>query len=395
MYRHANMDIFLDPAVHGRGVGTDAVRTLTRHLVRDRGHHRLVIDPAADNVAAIRCYAKVGFRPVGVMRQYEQGPDGTLARRAPDGPRGRRPDPLTVAVDPASAARRVSGRGGGGGRPRAARRRGGWARRAGRRGGSPCPWASPAGRQHDRRRLGQHDLQGQPGRRARSGRARPSARAVDGPDAADLAARHHQRLGQHDGVVDDEPGRHGHQPTPAELVPAAREQPAGADGEERRDDGRAPTPAPPTAAARRRRRRPTPPTTRPSPRGSRTGGRSGKRCSSPYADAWTYTPPGLGPADEDGGDDGGDGQRQRRAAVGPGGERHAGDHDRRRHDRPHGRQRQQPGHGEGERAGAPTPPTSRRWRPPARRRCAPRRRRRRRGRRTRPRPARPAGRPTP
>ena len=77
MYRHANMDIYVDPAVHGRGVGTDAVRTLTRHLVRDRGHHRLVIDPAADNVAAIRCYAKVGFRPVGVLRQYEQGPDGT------------------------------------------------------------------------------------------------------------------------------------------------------------------------------------------------------------------------------------------------------------------------------------------------------------------------------
>ena len=77
MYHHANMDIYLDPAVQGRGVGTDAVRTLTRHLVRERGHHRLVIDPAADNVAAIRCYAKVGFRVVGVMRQYERGPDGT------------------------------------------------------------------------------------------------------------------------------------------------------------------------------------------------------------------------------------------------------------------------------------------------------------------------------
>jgi len=77
MYRHANMDIYVDPSVHGRGVGTDAVRTLTRHLVRDRGHHRLVIDPAADNAAAIRCYAKVGFRAVGVMRRYERGPDGT------------------------------------------------------------------------------------------------------------------------------------------------------------------------------------------------------------------------------------------------------------------------------------------------------------------------------
>jgi hypothetical protein len=33
-------------------------------------------DPAAANEPAIRCYAKVGFRPVGVMRQYERGGDG-------------------------------------------------------------------------------------------------------------------------------------------------------------------------------------------------------------------------------------------------------------------------------------------------------------------------------
>jgi RimJ/RimL family protein N-acetyltransferase len=75
-YRHASVDIFLDPAVHGRGLGRDAVRTVTRHLVRDRGHHRLTIDPAADNETAIRCYAAVGFRPVGVMRRYERDADG-------------------------------------------------------------------------------------------------------------------------------------------------------------------------------------------------------------------------------------------------------------------------------------------------------------------------------
>ena len=75
-YRHASIDIFVDPAVHGRGVGRDAVRTLARHLVRDRRHHRLVIDPAVDNEAAIRCYAAVGFRPVGVMRRYERDADG-------------------------------------------------------------------------------------------------------------------------------------------------------------------------------------------------------------------------------------------------------------------------------------------------------------------------------
>jgi aminoglycoside 6'-N-acetyltransferase len=76
-YRHASLDVYVDPAVQGRGVGTDAVRTVCRHLLHDHGHHRLTIDPAADNEAAIRCYAKVGFRPVGVMRCYERGSDGT------------------------------------------------------------------------------------------------------------------------------------------------------------------------------------------------------------------------------------------------------------------------------------------------------------------------------
>jgi RimJ/RimL family protein N-acetyltransferase len=49
IYRHAEIDIMLDPAVHGRGLGRDTVATLTRHLIEDRGHHRLVINPSADN----------------------------------------------------------------------------------------------------------------------------------------------------------------------------------------------------------------------------------------------------------------------------------------------------------------------------------------------------------
>jgi aminoglycoside 6'-N-acetyltransferase len=75
-FRHAGIDIYLDPAVHGQGVGSDAVRTLARHLVDGHGYHRLTIDPAADNAAAIRCYEKVGFRPVGVMRRYWRDPSG-------------------------------------------------------------------------------------------------------------------------------------------------------------------------------------------------------------------------------------------------------------------------------------------------------------------------------
>ena len=70
-YRHAGIDVTLAPTATDRGLGTDAVRTLARHLLTTEGHHRLVIDPAAANGRAIRCYEKVGFRPVGLMRQYE------------------------------------------------------------------------------------------------------------------------------------------------------------------------------------------------------------------------------------------------------------------------------------------------------------------------------------
>lgn len=75
-YRHASLDVFLRSDWHGKGLGTDAVRTLTRHLVHDRGHHRLTIDPSVDNEKAIRTYKRVGFREVGVMRAYERNPDG-------------------------------------------------------------------------------------------------------------------------------------------------------------------------------------------------------------------------------------------------------------------------------------------------------------------------------
>jgi aminoglycoside 6'-N-acetyltransferase len=75
-YRHAAIDVFLDPAFHGRGIGAEAVRRVVRHLIDERGHHRITIDPAADNVAAIRAYEKVGFRRVGVMRSYERDADG-------------------------------------------------------------------------------------------------------------------------------------------------------------------------------------------------------------------------------------------------------------------------------------------------------------------------------
>lgn len=72
-YRHAGVDIYLGGRFQGQGAGTEAVALLAGFLFRERGHHRLTIDPAAANDRAIRCYTKVGFRPVGVMRAYERG----------------------------------------------------------------------------------------------------------------------------------------------------------------------------------------------------------------------------------------------------------------------------------------------------------------------------------
>jgi aminoglycoside 6'-N-acetyltransferase len=77
-YRHASIDLFLTTTAQGQGLGTDAIRTLARYLFDARGHHRLTIDPSAANERAIRTYERLGFRPVGVMRAYERGPDGTF-----------------------------------------------------------------------------------------------------------------------------------------------------------------------------------------------------------------------------------------------------------------------------------------------------------------------------
>ena len=75
-YRQTTVDLFLDPTVHGRGLGSEALRRVVRHLIVERGHHRITIDPALANAVAIRTYERVGFRPVGVMRGYERDTNG-------------------------------------------------------------------------------------------------------------------------------------------------------------------------------------------------------------------------------------------------------------------------------------------------------------------------------
>ncbi len=66
----AGLDLFLDPAVHGRGLGLETVRVLCAHLIDDHGFHRIVVDPEVEIEISIACYRKAGFQPVGVLREY-------------------------------------------------------------------------------------------------------------------------------------------------------------------------------------------------------------------------------------------------------------------------------------------------------------------------------------
>jgi aminoglycoside 6'-N-acetyltransferase len=74
-YPSVAFDVLVGARVRGRGYGREALRTAIRHYV-ERGHHRFTIDPSLENERATRAYEAVGFRPVGVMRRYERGPDG-------------------------------------------------------------------------------------------------------------------------------------------------------------------------------------------------------------------------------------------------------------------------------------------------------------------------------
>jgi peroxiredoxin/RimJ/RimL family protein N-acetyltransferase len=74
-YPSVAFDIVLATRLHGHGYGREALRLAIRHFIA-KGHHRFTIDPAAENERAIRCYAAVGFKPVGRLRAYERAPDG-------------------------------------------------------------------------------------------------------------------------------------------------------------------------------------------------------------------------------------------------------------------------------------------------------------------------------
>jgi uncharacterized protein (TIGR00725 family) len=71
-FDHIGVDIVIaDAADRHREIGTRALR-LFAEAVFAAGHHRITMVPSPDNTAAVKCYQKVGFRPVGIMRDYER-----------------------------------------------------------------------------------------------------------------------------------------------------------------------------------------------------------------------------------------------------------------------------------------------------------------------------------
>jgi aminoglycoside 6'-N-acetyltransferase len=75
-YREVAFDILLRPAFQHQGLGADALRALIRWFIDERGHHRFTIDPSAKNHRAIKAYASIGFKPVGLLRNAERAPEG-------------------------------------------------------------------------------------------------------------------------------------------------------------------------------------------------------------------------------------------------------------------------------------------------------------------------------
>lgn len=77
-HRSARLGIGFGPDYVGQGYGTEALEIFVRHFFDDLGFEQLVLDVAAVNVRAVRCYERCGFRRVGTHYQYA-GADEDMA----------------------------------------------------------------------------------------------------------------------------------------------------------------------------------------------------------------------------------------------------------------------------------------------------------------------------
>jgi len=71
------MHIFISTAFRGRRIGEEALALAIRHEF-DEGITRVTLDPNVHNAGAIRSYERMGFRRIGVLRDYQVRPGGAL-----------------------------------------------------------------------------------------------------------------------------------------------------------------------------------------------------------------------------------------------------------------------------------------------------------------------------
>lgn len=69
------MHIFIGTKFRGRRIGEEALALAIRHEFLD-GVSRVTLDPNVHNEGAIRSYERLGFRRVGVLRDYQLRPNG-------------------------------------------------------------------------------------------------------------------------------------------------------------------------------------------------------------------------------------------------------------------------------------------------------------------------------
>jgi len=74
------IDLVLVPEAQGRGLGPDAGRALAEELIR-RGWDPVTVDPALDNLVAIRAWEKAGFVSEGEWPDHPDGPSLRMSFR--------------------------------------------------------------------------------------------------------------------------------------------------------------------------------------------------------------------------------------------------------------------------------------------------------------------------
>jgi aminoglycoside 6'-N-acetyltransferase len=75
-YLHVVIHLFLGAEWYGHRYGAESLAIVIAHL-SGRGFHRFTLDPNVHNAPAIRSYERLGFKSVGVLREYQLRPDGT------------------------------------------------------------------------------------------------------------------------------------------------------------------------------------------------------------------------------------------------------------------------------------------------------------------------------